>query len=97
MQAGEFELPVQVAMEQSSNTGKLEVTIPSQTLLKYRNQKIALVVRLNSSSRHVLHPVKRTVILLIDPASIIIANNYTAWLPLLQKSPFNSLTKQFNS
>ncbi|NQX40850.1 hypothetical protein SAMN05421820_104255 [Pedobacter steynii] len=76
MQRGEFELPVQVAVDQSSNTAKLEVTVSSETLLKYRNNKIALVVQLTGSSRHVVHPVKRTAILLIDPASIIIANNY---------------------
>lgn len=76
MQTGEFEQPVKVAVDQSSNTAKLDVTISAETLLKYRNNKIALVVQLTGSSRHVVHPVKRTAILLIDPLSIIIANNY---------------------
>ena len=97
MQAGEFELPAQVTVDQIANTGKLELIIPSPTLLKYRNDKIALVVQLTGSSRHVVHPVNRTVVLLIDPGSIIIANNYAVWLPLRNKSPFNSLNIKFNS
>ncbi|WP_144009458.1 hypothetical protein [Pedobacter nyackensis] len=97
MQAGEFELPAQVVVDQTANTGKLEVTILSQTLLKYRNDKIALVVQLTGSSRHIVHPVNRTVILLIDPASIIIANSYAAWFPTGNKLQFYSLYKKFNS
>ncbi|ATP57170.1 hypothetical protein CPT03_12155 [Pedobacter ginsengisoli] len=97
MKTGEFEMPAQVTVDQISSTGKLDLTIPSETLLKYRNNKIALVVQLTGSSKHVVDPVNRTVVLLIDPASIIAANKYTIWLPLLNKPQFNVLNRKFNS
>lgn len=101
MQDSEYEFPATVNIAQSSNTAQMEVIIPSSTLLKYKTQKIALVVQISTTSRHVIHPINRTVVLLIDPASIIAANNYTAmlrkpeitWLAALQNLKFNSTGK----
>lgn len=97
MLANEFEVFKKITVAQSSSSGILDVVIPSSTLLKYKTGKIALVVQLVGSSRHVLHPVKRTVVLLIDPASIILENKYAAWFPSQNKLQFSILDKTLNS
>ncbi|WP_316834175.1 hypothetical protein [Pedobacter nutrimenti] len=97
MQTGEYQLLSKATVAQSSNTGQLDLTIPSGTLLKYRNNKIALVVQLTGSSRYVVHPSNRTVIVLIDPASIILANNYVAMLSMPNGLKSYSLITKFNT
>ncbi len=97
MNTTEFDLRTSVAIDQSSNSGKLDVIIPSSTLLKYKGNKIALVVQLTGSSRHVIHPENRTVVLLIDPASIILANSYALSFPGKNNSFFNLYFNVLNS
>lgn len=97
IQSGEYDMLARVTVAQSSNTGQLTITIPSQTLLKYKNNKIALVVQLSNSSRYVVHPTNRTVIVLVDPASIIQANNYVAMLVEPHSLKSYLLIRKFNT
>lgn len=51
-----------------------ELNIPWSTMDQNLNNSIALVIRLSSSTKHVLHPVNSVVVVLIDP-SVSLDNN----------------------
>lgn len=74
LQEGKYYLDTVVNFEGNKSKATLELSIPWEVMDQNLNNPLALSISLKSSSNHVLHPVNKTVVVLIDP-SVSLDNN----------------------
>ncbi len=71
LQAGQFSMPSKVQVASNARTANFNVDIPWSVISANVNKQLAIMVKMTSSSLHVINPAKSYTILLIDSENVI--------------------------
>lgn len=67
----QYSIPTKVQMASNSKSAGLEITVPWSVINQNLDKKLAVIVKLSSSTLHVLNPEKNYSILLIDSENVV--------------------------